>query len=298
MAIKKDGAKQKKNRGTGNTIKAPSPVVEKPVLIDMSDPRKLAENNAYLASFPEMNVTPIMELDREGNFIYVNPACKRLFPDLLKLGTKHPFFKDWLKVIQELDSVEATHPVVHTIAVDKFFFEQTYFAINKNRVRIYCKDITRRKKAEEESELQSQLLNACSDSILWTNSHGKFIYINEAAGRTHGYTHDELMNVNINDMIVPEYRQIAKSKIGKVLQTGDVIFECAHFLKDGSVMPVEIHARVFKWKGKEHVLGISRDITERKKAEEALRRSEMNLRNTIDNSPLGICIWNTNKEAI
>ena len=60
MAIKKDGAKQKKNRGTGNTIKAPSPVVEKPVLIDMSDPRKLAENNAYLASFPEMNVTPIM----------------------------------------------------------------------------------------------------------------------------------------------------------------------------------------------------------------------------------------------
>ncbi len=284
MAIKKDGSKQRKKLASAKPVKAPKVKVAKPGFIDMRDPEKLAVNNAYFASFPEMNASPILELDRKGHVVYLNPACQRLFPDLLELSIKHPFLADWAKVIKELDTPDVVQPVIHIVATGKLFFEQAYFAVNENRIRIYCRDLTKHKQAEEKAELQALLLDACSDSLLWSNSHGKFIYLNEAACRTHGYTHDEMMKMNINDMIVPEYRQIVQDKINEVLKTGDVIFECAHFRKDGSIMPVEIHARVFEWKSGKHVLGISRDISERKKAEEALRESEEKFRAIVEYS--------------
>src|SRR5271157_2448841 len=54
--------------------------------------KAMKENNSFLASFPEMNINPIMELDLEGNLKYLNPACKRIFPDLTTFGLNHPFF--------------------------------------------------------------------------------------------------------------------------------------------------------------------------------------------------------------
>jgi len=46
---------------------------------------------AYLASFPEMNPNPVLELDRDGNPKYMNPATRKLFPDLMTLKARHPF---------------------------------------------------------------------------------------------------------------------------------------------------------------------------------------------------------------
>ena len=56
-------------------------------------------------------------------------------------------------------------------------------------------DITERKRAEEELKLRAQLLDGAIDSIFLQDFDGNFIYVNEAAGKAHGYSRKELMKI-------------------------------------------------------------------------------------------------------
>ena len=136
--------------------------------------------------------------------------------------------------------------------------------------------MTQNKRADEELRFRGDLLDACSDSIILHDYDGVIIYVNEAACRSHGYARDEIMRINFRNLTVSESGPILRPEIEEVEKKGDVIFESAHYRKDGSILPLEIHARTFKWSGKEFVLSVGRDITERKKAEAELRfRAEL-----------------------
>ena len=50
---------------------------------------------AHLASFPEANPNPVLEVDFAGDLLYLNSAAKNLFPDLESRGIQHPWFQDW-----------------------------------------------------------------------------------------------------------------------------------------------------------------------------------------------------------
>jgi len=159
-------------------------------------------------------------------------------------------------------------------------------------------NVTDRKKAEDELRFKGELLDSCSDSLLWYDDDDTPLYVNEAAYRAHGYTHDEMMRIKFRDLIVPEYSQQIPLKIEQLKKKGDTIFESAHYRKDGSILPLKIHAHVFKWDGKEFAFSICRDITERKQAEEALKISEQNFRNSIHTSPMGIRITDIDDQTL
>lgn len=60
------------------------------------DGRKKAETRlVHLASFPELNPMPVVEMDLSGHLTYINPAARRLFPDIPEAGNSHPFLGDW-----------------------------------------------------------------------------------------------------------------------------------------------------------------------------------------------------------
>ena len=98
---------------------------------------------------------------------------------------------------------------------------------------------------------------------------------------------------------------------GKILQDllaqGEMTFESAHVRKDGSVMPVEIHARIIDLEDRRLILSVARDITDRKRAEETLLK-EKTLSDTIINSLPGVFYffddtgrfrrWNSNIERV
>ncbi|MCL4502197.1 MAG: PAS domain S-box protein, partial [Deltaproteobacteria bacterium] len=131
-------------------------------------------------------------------------------------------------------------------------------------------DITERRRTEEELRLKEKLLDGASDSIFLHDQEGHFLYLNEAAYKSRGYEKEELMDLNVLALPAPEFLQDRPRRLQELQTQRETIFETAHRRKDGSLMPVEIHARLLDLDDRQLILSVARDITKRKIAEKAL----------------------------
>ena len=135
-------------------------------------------------------------------------------------------------------------------------------------------DITLQKKTEQELRFRSLLLNNQKDSVIVHDLEGKLIYVNEAAYKTRGYSKNELLNLPLHMLSTPDSEELIKTRLKSLLGGDIATFERSHLRKDGSIMPVEVNSRLLEIDGKKLVVAIARDITERKKSEQALKESE------------------------
>jgi PAS domain S-box-containing protein len=146
-----------------------------------------------------------------------------------------------------------------------------------------AKDITQMKLAEMEIHLAANLFDAASDSILVHDLDGQIVYFNESAYKTRGYTRDEFQKLSVKDLEVPDNPRFFGSRLNEMLENNGATFEAANFRKDKTILPVEINARVIESNGRKLVLSVARDITERKKAIEALEKSEQEYSSLFSN---------------
>lgn len=75
----------------------------------------------------------------------------------------------------------------------------------------------------------------------------------------------------------PEFASLVGARIQQIFEQGESVFESAHCCKDGSVMPIEVHAQSLDVKGERLILSTIRDISERKRGEEVLRKYAVSL---------------------
>lgn len=152
------------------------------------------------------------------------------------------------------------------------------------------RDITERKQAEEDIKLSAQLMNSTSDSVFLIDTEGNFVYLNEAAWKTRGYTRDEMMAMKLGELNTPKFRALIVSRIKEVLEKGQGRYESAHYCKDGSVMPVEVSTRVIEFGRRKLLLASIRDISERKRVEVALKLNKTIIESAYD----GFWMYDTN----
>lgn len=152
-------------------------------------------------------------------------------------------------------------------------------------VAILGLDTTERKRAEAELRLKEKLLDGASDSIFLHDLDGRLIYVNEAAYKSRGYEKEELLASDIARLAPPEYMAERARLVEELLQKGNIIFDSAHLRKDRSIMPVEVHARLIDLDDRRLILSVTRDMTARREAEDALRVSEEKFRLLIRNLP-------------
>ena len=150
---------------------------------------------------------------------------------------------------------------------------------------ILALDTTEHKRAEAELKLKEKLLDGASDSIFLHDLDGRLIYVNEAAYKSRGYEKEELLASDIARLTPQEFMAERSRLVGELQKKGDIIFDSAHFRKDHSIMPVEIHARLIDLDDRRLILSVTRDMTARRQAEEALRASEEKFRLLISNLP-------------
>jgi PAS domain S-box-containing protein len=167
---------------------------------------------------------------------------------------------------------------------------------NREFVQTICHDVTERKRAEEalrESEERYRFLVELSPEAIFVASEGKHVFTNSAGLKLlSASSPDQIIGKPVMDVIHPDYREIVAERMRKSMETG-MAFPALEekFLRlDGTEIDVEVRAAPLIYQGKPAMQAAVRDVSERKQAEEAVRLSEQNFRDSIENSPLGIRI--------
>jgi PAS domain S-box-containing protein len=144
-----------------------------------------------------------------------------------------------------------------------------------------ARDVTDRMRAEEllrksEEQLRDLVENA-SDIIYSHTISGEITSFNKAGEQIFGYSHAEVMRMNIADLVTPESLELARRMTAKRIQEGGrTIYELVAVTKEGKKLILEISSRLSQEHGKlVAVQGIARDVTARKQAEETLREASL-----------------------
>jgi PAS domain S-box-containing protein len=151
-------------------------------------------------------------------------------------------------------------------------------------------DITERKRAEQATRLLAAIVESSHDAIVSKSLNGVITSWNKGAERLFGYAAQEAVGENIT-LIIPPERRDEERTIVEQLARGDRVdhFETVRMRKDGSLLDVSLTISPMK-DASGRVVGASklaRDITERKRAEEALRQAQMDLTHASRLSTMG-----------
>ncbi len=180
-------------------------------------------------------------------------------------------------------------------------YEIHAFQIGTNRMTVLFRDITERKQAEEalrnEKKFTETALNSQQDTFfLFEPATGKAIRWNRAFNDISGYTDEDIRRMRAPDSYYsPGDLERAASFTKDVLESGIGTIELELLCKDGHKVPTEYNVSVIKDEKNlsKYLISIGRDITDRKRAEIALRESEENLRTTLNSIGDAVIVTNT-----
>jgi len=261
----------------------------------------LKESEKSYRELVNNSMVAIYKTNLKGDIIFANNTMAELFDfesvEALKTKKAPQLYenpKDRKKIIQklrkegnfnhhELDMVSNGSETI-TILLSAH--------LEDNTISGMIIDITERKQMEEElkesEEKYREVFNNANDMISLNlmkedGLPGKFIDVNEIGIERLGYSRDEFLNMAPTDMVAPDKRSEMPKNALKLSEKGYLEFEIIQQAKDGKRIPVEVNNHLFELKGKKVALAISRDITERKKAEDALKNSEIKYRTIFEN---------------
>jgi PAS domain S-box-containing protein len=135
------------------------------------------------------------------------------------------------------------------------------------------------------------IIKNANDAFILYDENVNIIEVNEKAISLYGYSKDEFVKLNLNDLRAPDVRSDINETIKYVKNHPDgLLFETRHIKKDRTIFPVESSTRYLQIGDRFLFQSVVRDITERKQAEKALLESEQKFSTAFRSSPEGIII--------
>ena len=250
----------------------------------------------------------LMMINEDGAFEYINPKFKELFGyDLSDVPDGRTWFRkaypdptyrhhaisDWINDLESsmpgekrsrvftADCKDGTKKIINFISVQ----------LEKTEQLVACEDITERNRAEkalqESEEKYRQLADFLPEMVYESDKNGKILFANRCAFEAFGHTQEDLdKGLTIFEMVIPEDRGRVKQNFQMLLEEKKLIGnEYTALRKDHTTFPVIASANVIIQDNKPvGVRGVVIDITERKRAEEALKESEEKYRLLVENA--------------
>ncbi len=157
------------------------------------------------------------------------------------------------------------------------------------------RDITERKRSEEERERLAKAVSIASEGIAVTDDQDRFVYVNDAHARIYGYAPEELIGQSWRNITASYLVPLVEQELAQTLHRREIGIWSGGFVavrKDGTSVFTEVSANA-RWNSQGGYLGhicVVRDITERKQAEEKLRQSEQFVRTILDTVDEGFIV--------
>jgi PAS domain S-box-containing protein len=256
--------------------------------------RELEESHALLDSIIEQSADPIFVKDTEGRHLLVNSACARDMGkpahEIVGKRTTEIFPPEVAAVLVEADrrvmdtgehlTYEECYPAGHVT--------KTYLTVKApyrdHRGKVIgvigvSRDITERKRAEEALDeshtLLRSIIEATPDPIFLKDVAGRYLLANSAACEVLGESAEEILGKDNTDFMQPEAAKRIMEFDQRVMESGESLTGEEHLAVRGVTRTFLFTKTPYRNLQGEiaGVIGIARDITERKRAEESLRRS-------------------------
>lgn len=242
-------------------------------------------------------------------FIYVSPSSSSLCgytpEEILKQSLKELITSKYYKLIEKkltrriaaflsgdetarvmTDTVDQIHKNGTIIPTEMVTTLLTNKEGHVDRILGVSRDIKERKKTENMLRFQANILNNVRDCVIVYDLQGRIIYWNKGAEAIYGYLEEEIIGKNIKTLYLNMDEDQFTSDLREIIESGEYSGEWEGKRKDGSKVYVDIRETVMHDVNDEiiGVIGVSKDIGERKKVEKQIKRSEAYYRTIFENT--------------
>jgi PAS domain S-box-containing protein len=267
-----------------------------------AEPEKAGESEAYFRALVENSYDLIVLLDNEGSMRYVSPSCEALLGyepyelvgrnplEFIHDDDKEKIAQEWAEALQETGgSAHSEYRIEHKDGSWRIFEAISTSLFDEPSVSgvvINVRDITDYRRMEEElrasEERYRKLIENLNDVIFNVDTSGIITYMSPAIERISKYKVEDIVGKPFTEFVHPDD---LPGLLGSFERTLDGILEPYEFRvldKDGSVLHVETSSRPLEKDGDiMGLIGMMTEITERKQADEAKKRTEEYMRAQI-----------------
>jgi PAS domain S-box-containing protein len=277
----------------------------------------LSSEEKLRTTIENINDIIIWKMDEKGIYTYLSPAVTNILgyePEEMEKTSGFSYFRPedlptLQKKMAERIAGESTPNELEMVAKDGSLVPMEFVssAIKDEAGKVLgfsgiARDITERKLAGEtlqaEAQRNEQILGTMLDGFVLADTEGQIIKANPAYCALVGYGAAELLQMNIRELEVKIPREEVERRIDQMVSLGSDHFETQHQHKNGQVIELDVNISIMQEGSAPLVAAFMRDITERKKAAEALQKSEIRLRRYFDQGLFGMAITSEEKKWI
>ncbi|GLH71775.1 hypothetical protein GETHLI_02770 [Geothrix limicola] len=250
-------------------------------------------------------------IHRQGRFVYLNPAATAMLrasrpEDLVGQSVLDRIHPEDLEAVRERMRLGAEQGQVAPPMEERFFTLDGEVMTGEVQARpiiyegqpatlVYAQDIGPRKAAEaafRESESRFRTVAEESPVAIFVYREDRFIYVNPAGvALMKARVPEDLLGTSMIERVHPARRELVRSRVSEAVRTGQPkpVGEEQLLALDGTVLDVEVQGRPIVYGGLPAVMAFVQDISQRKRATEALVESEARFRSLADTAP--VLIW-------
>ncbi|QZY54160.1 histidine kinase N-terminal 7TM domain-containing diguanylate cyclase [Crassaminicella profunda] len=241
------------------------PIARETIFEKMNDGLVVLDHNKLIV---DMNLSAQIIINKVSNKV-IGQSIEKVFPVL----------QEFLKNMD--DSIQKHSEIILKRDIQEYIYEVELLPLmNKKHIHngwlIVMHDVSKRKqleKALQASEEKYRNVSEFANDGIVIVQNGKVQYVNKKLLEMIEYGYEEVVNYSFESFIIPKFRDKINEKYRKKIAGEDVKaqYETILLCKSGKLLDVEVNSALMNYNGSIAILGYIRDITERKRAEEALR---------------------------